>query len=101
MLSELLRASRRRAHLTQRDLALRAGVPQATIGRIEAGHVSPRADTVERLLRAAGYELSVEPRLGEGIDRSLIRDRLRLTPAQRIRLATEEARAMPMIRLRR
>ena len=87
--------------MSQRELAAAASVPQATVGRIEAGTVSPRADTLARLLRATGHELTVVPRLGEGVDRSLIRDRLRMTPEQRIRLAVEEARAMPTIRVRR
>lgn len=87
--------------MSQRDLAIAAAVPQATVGRIEAGMVSPRTDTLARLLRATGHELAFEPRLGVGVDRSLIRDRLRMTPAQRLRLAVEEARAMPQIRLRR
>ncbi|MGH2402237.1 MAG: helix-turn-helix domain-containing protein [Candidatus Limnocylindria bacterium] len=96
-----LRSARRRARMSQRELAAAAAVPQATVGRIEAGIVSPRADTLARLLRASGHELTVVPRLGEGVDRSLIRDRLRMTPEQRIRLAVEEARAMPNIRIRR
>lgn len=87
--------------MTQRALAAAAGMPQATVARIEAGTVSPRADTLARLLHASGHELVVEARLGDGIDRSLIRDRLRMTPAQRIQLAVEEARAMPAIRVRR
>ena len=94
----MLRAARRRHGLTQRALAEEAGVPQATVGRIEAGSVSPRADTLIRLLSAAGHELSAERRIGDGIDRTLIRDRLRMTPEERIRLAAEEARAMPEIR---
>ena len=97
----MLRTARRRARMSQRDLAAAASVPQATVGRIEAGLVSPRADTLARLLRATGHELTIEPRLGDGVDRSLIRDRLRMTPRQRIDLAVEEARAMPAIRLRR
>lgn len=97
----MLRAARRRARMTQRELATAAGVPQATVGRIEAGTVSPRAETLGRLLRATGHELFVDRRLGEGVDRTLIRDRLRLTPEERIRLAVEEARAMPTLRIRR
>ncbi len=87
--------------MSQRELATAAGVPQATVGRIEAEIVSPRADTLARLLDATGHALFVDRRLGEGVDRSLIRDRLRLTPTERIRLAVEEARAMPTLRLRR
>lgn len=97
----MVRAARRRSGLTQRGLAEAAGVPQATVGRIEAGSVSPRAETLIRLLGAVGHELSIERRIGEGIDRTLIRDRLQMTPEERIRLAAEEARAMPEIRVRR
>lgn len=87
--------------MSQRKLAAAAGVPQATVGRIEAGMVSPRADTLVALLRATGHELDVAPRLGDGVDRSLIRDRLKLSREERIRLAVEEARAMPTIKVRR
>jgi transcriptional regulator with XRE-family HTH domain len=97
----LLRSARRRAGMSQRQLAAAAAVPQATVGRIEAGLVSPRADTLTRLLRAAGHELTSEPRLGEGVDRSLIRARLRMTPSERIALAVQEARTMPRMRIRR
>lgn len=87
--------------MTQRQLAAAAGVPQPTVARIESGAVNPRTDTLQRLLAATGHELTYEARLGIGVDRSGIRDRLRLTPAQRVRLAVEEARSMPAIRLRR
>ena len=96
----MLRAARRRARMSQRELALAASVPQATVGRIEAGLVSPRAATLSKLLSATGHELAVERRLGEGVDRSLIRERLRLTPEERILLAAAEANAMPSIRVR-
>jgi transcriptional regulator with XRE-family HTH domain len=87
--------------MSQRQLAAAASVPQATVGRIEAGLVSPRADTLSRLLGAAGHELTTERSLGEGIDRSLIRDRIRMTPSERIALAVQEARGMPRMRIRR
>jgi transcriptional regulator with XRE-family HTH domain len=93
--------ARRRAGLTQRQMAALAGVPQPTVARIESGAVSPRADTLVRLLTAAGRELSDEPRLGQGIDRTLIQDRLRLTPAERVQLAVREARAFSAMRLGR
>ncbi|HET7665030.1 MAG TPA: helix-turn-helix transcriptional regulator [Mycobacterium sp.] len=93
----MLREARRRAGLTQRALAEMAGVPQPTVARIESGSVTPRADTFARLLRAAGSELVVEPRLGIGVDRTLIRDRLAMTPARRIRLAVDEAHALGAI----
>lgn len=87
----LLRQARRQAGLTQRELAVRAGVPQATVGRIEAEQVAPRADTLEGLLRATGQELATAPRPGSGVDRSQIRELLRLTPRQRLELAGQDA----------
>ncbi|MEU2612890.1 GNAT family N-acetyltransferase [Micromonospora sp. NPDC007271] len=57
-LGELLRRLRRRADLSQRELAARAGVPQATVARIESGRaVDPRYRTVERLIGAAGGQV--------------------------------------------
>ena len=87
----LLRQARRQAGITQRELATRAGVPQATVGRIEAGQVAPRVDTLEGLLRATGNELSVALRPGAGLDRGQIRELLRLTPRQRLELAVSDA----------
>jgi transcriptional regulator with XRE-family HTH domain len=87
--------------MTQRELASAASVPQATVGRIEAGLVSPRAETLAHLLRATGHELTTELRLGEGVDRTLIQDRLAMAPRDRIALAVEEARALPRMRIRR
>ncbi|MGW5556008.1 GNAT family N-acetyltransferase [Micromonospora sp. NPDC003944] len=55
-----LRALRRRADLSQRQLAERSGVPQPTLARIESGRaVDPRLRTVERLVRAAGGQLTI------------------------------------------
>ena len=83
----VLLEARGEAKISQRELARRSGVPQAAISRMERGLVSPRADTLDRLLRACGRDLDVVERPGIGVDRSLIRENLRLTPAQRARLA--------------
>jgi transcriptional regulator with XRE-family HTH domain len=59
-LGRVLRGLRRRADLSQRQLAARAGVPQATIARIEASTVrDPAWRTVERLVRAMGADVVV------------------------------------------
>jgi transcriptional regulator with XRE-family HTH domain len=92
--STTLRDARRLANLTQRQLAERAHMPQATVGRIEAGLIIPRVDTLEKLLRAAGQELTATPRPGIGVDRSQIRELLRLTPRQRLELAAGDAAGM-------
>ena len=54
-----LRAARRRALMSLRQLAARAHTSHATIAAYEAGRVAPTTDTVDRLVRAAGFELEV------------------------------------------
>lgn len=55
-----LRSLRHVARLTQRELAQRAGLPDATVASIESGATKdPRFSTVERLVRAAGGQVVV------------------------------------------
>ena len=42
----------------------RSGVPQSTIARIESGKQMPRADTLDKLLEACGWELDMTLRRG-------------------------------------
>jgi predicted transcriptional regulator len=94
----LLRRARRWRNLSQRGLAALAGVPQSTVGRIEAGTIDPRASTLSRLLRACGFELEAEPLLGLGVDRTQIRERLRMTPRERIENTAAASEAVARIR---
>lgn len=96
--SAILQYARKKANLSQRELARRAGTTQATISRIEDGLISPRVDTLERLLEACGFQLEAIPRRGEGVDRSAIRALLAETPARRARLAVQEARNLQRLR---
>lgn len=79
--------ARRAAALSQRELSRRTGVPQSAIARIERGRQVPRADTLEKLLRACGFELRLAPTRGGGVDRSQIEGWLKLSPAERLRRA--------------
>ena len=94
MAGRMVRYARRRAGLTQRELAAKVGIPQETIARIERGRVDPRVGTLDRLLEGAEFGLEAAPRLGIGIDRPQIRERLGLAPALRLERAIREDRAM-------
>src|SRR6266542_3918297 len=76
--SVLLRGARSMSGLTQRELARSAGMPQAAVSRIERGVVSPMVDTLDRLLGQCGRELEAVERPTYDVDRTLIRERLRL-----------------------
>ena len=93
-IARLIREARRSAGLTQRELAARAGIPQSTVGRIEGGRIGPRWATVESLLSASGATLELMEPAGSGVDRSQIRELLRLTPLERARLAVADAAGM-------
>jgi transcriptional regulator with XRE-family HTH domain len=90
--------ARRAAGLTQRELAQRAGVPQAAVARIERGQQVPRADTLARLLDACGFELRLAPKRGAGVDRSLIAHWLSLSPAERAEGTADYGRALDVLR---
>ncbi len=94
MAGRMLRYSRRRAGLTQRQLSANAGIPQETIARIESGASDPRVTTLDRLLEACEMGLEVMPRLGIGIDRTQFQRLLDLTPSERLEIGIENDRHM-------
>lgn len=95
--AELLRQARRKAGLSQRRLAELSGVPQPTIAAIERRRQDPRFATLKRLLVACGYGLDLELPLGEGVDLTLIAERLRLSAPERTKLATQGTRWLAQI----
>lgn len=54
-----LRRARTAAGLTQGALAARAGTSQATVSAYESGRKQPSIETLDRLLRAMGQQLTV------------------------------------------
>lgn len=86
--SDLLEQARTRAGLSQRGLAKRAGTAQSVVARIELGEAVPTLTTLDRLLRAAGFELELGMQARPVLDRQLLDDVpriLRLTPEARLR----------------
>ena len=53
--------ARRRAGLTQAELAERSGTSQATLSAYEHGRKVPSAETLGRVLAATGVRLATEP----------------------------------------
>ena len=88
----MVREARKRAGLTQWALSQRAGVAQSTVARIESGTRCPSTDMVERLVRAAGFEIRVA--LGEPDPQttSILERNLQLTPPERLASAVRAAR---------
>ena len=92
ILRSLVREARKRAGLTQFALAQRANVAQSTVARIETGARIPSTDMVERLVRAAGFEIQVGLREPDHDGNSLFERTLRRKPEQRLADATRAAR---------
>jgi transcriptional regulator with XRE-family HTH domain len=84
--AELLRQARKDAHLSQSELARRLGVSQAAIAKLERRGSNPTVDTLDQVLWAAGRRLTLSaPARRPGVDESLIRQQLELSPAERLR----------------
>jgi transcriptional regulator with XRE-family HTH domain len=82
---ELLRSTRRKHGLTQRQLAIRARTSQAAISRIERDIVSPAVSTLAELLRLMNEELVLDAReVDWGHDVTLNRRNLSLSVAERM-----------------
>jgi transcriptional regulator with XRE-family HTH domain len=64
--ARLIGDARRMAGLTLRALADRAGTSHSTLAAYEQGRKVPKVDTLDRILRAAGYAADVT--LGRRID---------------------------------
>jgi|SRR5215207_3047863 len=82
----LIRHARRRAGLTQVQLADRLGLSQAAVARLERPGANPTIRTLERALRAAGQRLDLRAADGAApVDEAQLAEHLRLTPAERAR----------------
>ena len=83
----LVREARRRAGLTQAELAARAGTTQSSIARLETGATEASLARIDALVRACGLDLVIELD-ADRVDPNewqQARHNLRLTPEQRVR----------------
>lgn len=82
--ADLVLEARRRAGLSQGELAARLGRDRATIARWEAGRNAPSLEAVRELLRACGLELTVGvARFDDSYD-ALVDAQLSRTPPERL-----------------
>lgn len=98
--SDLILEARKRAGLSQAELARRTGRAQSGIARWERGDVEPGLSTLVELVRACGLELTVGlaeyddsyvPLIDRALDRS---------PAERIVHGTRSATTLRALRSR-
>lgn len=65
MLSDYLKKKRKSLHLTQEDLASKAGVGLRVVREMEQGKPTLRMDKVNQVLLLFGAELGVVPKVKE------------------------------------
>jgi transcriptional regulator with XRE-family HTH domain len=99
--THLVREARKRAGLTQAELAARAGTTQSAIARIESGAVSPSLAHLTDLVQAAGFDIDVRLVPYDDHDLSMALRNRTLSPEQRLenmlaaqRFGSELRRAM-------
>ncbi len=58
---QMIRDARAIAGLSQAELARRTGIPRSVMNVYEHGKREPSAEMLRRILRAAGFELTMKP----------------------------------------
>lgn len=96
----MIREARRRAGLTQNELAALVATTQSAIARLEAGHGHPTMQRISELVEACGLELQVRLVPAEEHDWSMVERNALLDTEERvarglagIRMAEEFRRA--------
>jgi predicted transcriptional regulator len=84
--SSLVREARRRAGITQAELAHRLSVKQPVIARLERRGANPRLATLLRAVEATGHGIDARlAPLSAGPDEAMIAANMRLEPSERLR----------------
>ncbi len=92
--ANLLVEARRRAGLSQRELAARARVGQQEIARYERGRVTPSLERLRQLIAACGLELTFGLARADGSYDDVISRMLAVQPAQRLARGLEDAESV-------
>lgn len=96
----LLRRARQSAGLTQAELAKRLGASQPLVARLERRDANPTWETLERVLRATGHEIQLAPikRPATEVDVAQLRERLAMSPGERLRTFQDSQRSLTQLR---
>jgi transcriptional regulator with XRE-family HTH domain len=95
---DLIREARRRAGLSQAELAARAGTTQSGIARWESGRTAPSLDDVRRLVRLCGFDLEVAIVPRDDSDNAQAARLLELSPQERIERHQRVTRQLAAVR---
>jgi transcriptional regulator with XRE-family HTH domain len=96
--ADLIYMARKRAGLTQAELARRLGLTQSQLSRWERGKVDPSLETLRRIVRACGLDLTVGLANGDDSYDVFIRRALDMTPEERVDAAVFRANALARLR---
>ena len=94
----LIRDARRRAGLTQSELASRVGTSQPAIARYERARAMPDVATLHRIAEACGLELRLELHEPDAQRETADTLALELTPEERIRANSEHVHLIHALR---
>jgi transcriptional regulator with XRE-family HTH domain len=82
--SHLVKEARKRAGITQAELAERAGTTQSAIARIESGRTAPSLERLSELTRQAGFDIELALLPYDDHDVSIAKQNLDLTMEARL-----------------
>jgi len=98
--AQLLREARHAVGMTQVQLAQRLGTSQPEVARLERSDANPTWETLIRALRATGYTVRLERLQTDPVELDLdqIRERLALSPGERLRTFQESQASLERLR---
>ncbi len=82
--NHLIAEARKRAVLTQAELASRVGTTQSAIARLERGRTVPTLERITQLVRACGFELEVRLVPQDDQEWTIAQTNKRLSPGERV-----------------
>ncbi len=80
---DLVREARKRAGLTQAELAHRLGTSQSAVARWERGTVHPSLETLRAIVRGCGFDLAFHMSRADDSSVTIIDEHLRMSTQER------------------